>query len=121
MSFAVKDGVRFTAGRGKETWVPAARTFAGLDDADRRILAGWLDRAGARGIEVALDLSMRPWNIAGVQAIVGVFEAGRNSASWLLVRSSAGWMMARCDDGFVSDEMISLPAVLALIDASGSC
>ncbi len=37
----------------------------------------WLDDAGTRGIDAAMDLSVRPWGIAGAGAIVGVFEAGR--------------------------------------------
>jgi hypothetical protein len=121
MSFAINDGVRFTAGRGEETWVPGARIFAGLDDAERRVLLDWLDRACARGIDLVMDFSMRPWNISGVCAIVGVFEAGQGSASWLIVRAGSGWLLARCADGFVSDEMISLSAVLRLIESGTGC
>jgi hypothetical protein len=118
MSFAVIEGVRFTTiGRDKETWVRRAQTYTGLDAADRQALSVWLDYAGARGIDAAVDLSVRPWGIAGAGAIVGVFEAGKEKASWLLLRHSAGWTLARCADGFVSDAMFSLPAVLALIDA----
>ena len=64
-----------------------------------------------------MDLSVRPWGIAGAGAIVGVFEAGKEKASWLLLRHWSGWTLARCADGFVSDAMMSLPAILALIDA----
>ena len=118
MSFAFADGIRFTSGRGEEPWVPGARTFVGLDDADRQILAAWLVRAGRRrGIDAAIDLSVRPWGVTDAGAVVGVFEAGKNRASWLVVRHGSGWMLARCADGFVSDVMPSLPAILALIDA----
>jgi hypothetical protein len=117
MSFAASEGVRFTAGRAEETWVPRARTNAGLDDSDRQVLADWLDDAGTRGIDAAMDLSVRPWGVAGAGAIVGVFEAGKEKASWLVLRHRAGWTLARCADGFVSDALISLPAILALIDA----
>jgi hypothetical protein len=118
MTFAVIEGVRSTAtGRVEETWVPPAQTYAGLDKADRLVLLDWLDDAGARGIDAAMDLSVRPWGVAGAGAIVGVFEAGREKASWLLLRHWAGWTLARCADGFVSDPMMSLPAILALIDA----
>jgi hypothetical protein len=121
MSFAATASVRFTAGRGEGTWVPGTGTFAGLDDADRMVLADWLDRAGVRGIDLAMDFSSRPWNVSGVRAIVGVFEAGHAQASWLLVRSSSGWMLARCSDGFVSNETNLLPAILALIDTQADC
>jgi hypothetical protein len=116
MSLAVTDGIRFTAGRGEETWVPGTGTFTGLDDADQQILSDWLDRAGIGGIDAALDLSVRPWGVLGAGAIVGVFEAGSSQASWLLVRQGSAWVLARCKDGFVSDEMSSLPAILALIE-----
>ena len=33
-------GSRLTIGRGKETWVPQAQTYAGLDEADLVVLAG---------------------------------------------------------------------------------
>jgi hypothetical protein len=118
MSFAVNNGVRFTAGRGEETWVPGTGTFAGLDDDDRHTLSDWLDRAGMRGIDTAMDLSARPWGISDADAIVGVFEAGKDTASWLIVRSRFKWVLARCPDCFISDEMESLPAILALIESS---
>jgi hypothetical protein len=114
--FAASEGVRLTIGRGKETWVPRAQTYAGLDDFDRQVLSDWLDDASARGIDAAMDLSVRPWGIAAAGAIVGVFEAGKETASWLLLRHWAGWTLVRCADGFVSDAMMSLPAILALID-----
>jgi len=117
MSCAVNDGICFTAGRGKESWVPEAGTFVGLDEADRQVLSDWLDRAGARGIDAAMDFSVRHWGVGGAGVVVGVFEAGRDKASWLVVRSGTGWVLARCADGFVSDVMTSLPAALALIDA----
>lgn len=117
MSSAVGNGVRFTDGGGEETWVPGSPTFTGLDDTDRNVLSGWLDRAGARGIDAAMDLSVRPWGVSGVGAIIGVFDAGEDRASWLIVGHGSGWTLARCADGFVSDVMTSLPAALALIDA----
>jgi hypothetical protein len=98
--------------------VPRAQTYAGLDEADRQALSDWLDCAGARGIDAAIDLSVRPWGVAGAGAIVGVFEAGKEKASWLLLRQDMGWTLVRCADGFVSDAMISLPAILALIESN---
>jgi hypothetical protein len=117
MSFALTNGVRFTTSGGEEAWVPGSPTFAGLDEDDQQILSAWLDRAGARGIDAALDLSVRPWGVSGVGAIIGVFGAGEDRASWLIVGHGPGWTLARCADGFVSDVMSSLPAILALIDA----
>jgi hypothetical protein len=113
---AISSGVRFTAG-GEETRVPAPPTFTGLNDADCHILSAWLDRAGTLGIDAAVDLSVRPWGVSGVGAIIGVFDAGQDRASWLIVGHGSGWTLARCVDGFISDVTNSLPAVLALIDA----
>jgi hypothetical protein len=117
MSPAVGNGVRFTNGGGEESWVPGLPTFAGLDEMDRKVLADWLNGAGVRGIDAALDLSVRPWGVSGAGAIIGVFDAGDDRASWLIVGHGSGWTLARCADSFVSDVMTSLPAVLALIDA----
>jgi hypothetical protein len=114
---AVGKGIRFTNGGGEESWVPGSPTFTGLDDANRQVLSDWLDRAGVLGIDAALDLSVRPWGVSGAGAIVGVFAGGDDRASWLIVGHGSGWTLARCADGFVSDVMTSLPAVLALIDA----
>jgi hypothetical protein len=97
--------------------VAALSTFAGLDDADREALSTWLRGAGARGIDAAMDLSMRPWGVSGTGAIIGVFDAGEDRAAWLIVSQHTGWALARCADGFVSDVMNSLPSALALIDA----
>ncbi len=114
---AISNGIRFTSGRGEETWVSGSPTFAGLDDADRHFLSAWLDCARARGIDAALDLSVRPWGISGAGVIIGVFSEGQDQASWLIVGHGCRWTLARCADGFVSEEITSLPAVLALIDA----
>ncbi len=117
MSFAASNGVGFTVGEYEGTWVAGSSTFAGLDDADQQILSEWLARAGARGIDAAIDLSVRPWGVHDAGVIIGVFDAGEDRASWLIVGHNAGWTLARCGDGFISDVMTSLPAVLALIDA----
>jgi hypothetical protein len=97
--------------------VAGLSAFAGLDEADHEVLSRWLARAGFRGIDAAIDLSARPWGVSSAGVIVGVFDAGEDRASWLIVGYHAGWTLARCSDGFISDVMTSLPAVLALIDA----
>jgi hypothetical protein len=111
------EDVRFTTGPCEEIRVPPAQKFEGLDDADRTVLSNWLGYADARGIDAAVDLFARPWGVTGAGAIVGVFEAGHETASWLVLRHGARWTLARCADGSVSDALSSLPAILALIDA----
>ncbi|MEA2737218.1 MAG: hypothetical protein QOH05_525 [Acetobacteraceae bacterium] len=114
MTFAVTPDVRFNACQGEAIWVLPAGTFSGLDSADRQALLDWLDDASE--IDTIMDFSVRPWNVAGTSAIFGVFETGRDQATWLIVRYGLGWMTVRCADGFVSDVSASLPEILDLID-----
>lgn len=117
MSFAVNSGVRFNAGPPEETLVLPTAIFPQLDIADRSVLLDWLDHAEEHGIDTVMDLAVRPWNIVGVDVVIGVFEIGKSQASWLVVRHGSGWALARCDDGFVSDVAASLAGILAMIDA----
>jgi hypothetical protein len=114
MTFALTSDDRFNTGRGEATWVLPAGTFTGLDTGDRQVLSDWLDNAS--GIDAVVDFSVRPWNVLGTTAIFGVFEAGRDLATWLMVRHASGWMLVSCSDGSVSDVMVSLSDVLDLIE-----
>ena len=82
--------------------------FPGLGRADGRILLDWLERAEAIGIDAAVDLTARPWNIGGIGLILGVFEKHRREASWLVLRCDAGWVLAGCADGSVSTASVAL-------------
>ena len=75
MTFAVKSDVRFNVGWGEATWVLPAGIFTGLDTPDRQALLDWLD--GADGIDAVMDLTVRPWNIAGAHAILGFSKLAR--------------------------------------------
>jgi hypothetical protein len=91
-----------------------AETLAALDPADRDLLSAWL---AARGrIDIVLDLSSRAWHIPGDRTIIGVFEAGRQQASWLIVAERSVWVLAQCDDGTVSGPCTTLAEILTLID-----
>ena len=100
----------------EDIWVPQVETFKALSDSDRKVLAGWLATAAARGIDAAVDLSNRPWSIPATPVIVGVFEAHNQRASWLAVRLEAEWTLIRCEDGSILEASASLPDVLRLID-----
>ncbi|WP_428491320.1 hypothetical protein [Rhodopila sp.] len=91
-----------------------AGTFTGLDIADRQTLADWLEDAD--GIDTVMDFSPRRWNVAGARGILGVFEAGREIATWLIVREGSGWILLRCRDGSISNLTSRLADVLRLID-----
>jgi hypothetical protein len=95
-----------------------AGTFTGLDSASRARLADWLAGMGAGGIDTVLDLSHRPWKVADARTIIGVFERGKPSASWLIVRHQSLWTLIQCGDGAVSETRSTLGDILGLIDAS---
>jgi hypothetical protein len=112
--------IRFNPDRGEAFWMLQAGTFTALDPASRDSLSDWLTiaatDAGAGGIDTVLDLSPRPWKVAGARTIIGVFEKGKGSATWLIVRHRSLWTLARCDDGSVSDACTTLAEILGLID-----
>lgn len=114
MILAPPTDVRFNADGREATLVLPAGTFTGLDTEDRQVLSAWLDDAS--GIDIVMDFSVRPWNVAGAHGIFGVFEAGKEQATWLTVRGGSGWMLLRCSDSFVSDSKMSLADILSLID-----
>ncbi len=99
-----------------------AGTFTGLDSASRASLTDWLASAaagagaGAGCIDTVLDLSHRPWRVADARTIIGVFERGKPSASWLIVRHRSLWTLVRCGDSAVSETRSTLGEILGLID-----
>jgi hypothetical protein len=111
----------FTVNRREDSQVLQADIFARLEASDGTILAHWLENALRHGIDAAIDLSVRPWNIAGNPIIVGIFEKNRAEASWLIVHCSDGWMLANCSDGSVSPVSAALSDILALIGDAQRC
>ena len=114
MTFADPAHVRINADEGEASLALPAGTFIGLDIADRHVLSDWLDRTA--GIDSIMDFSVRPWNVAGARGIFGVFEAGKEKATWLIVRDARGWMLLDCRDSFISDLTMGLVDILGLID-----
>lgn len=94
--------------------------FAGLDVADRQVLADWLACKSPDGVDAVLDLTARPWNLAGIGPIIGVFEAAKLRATWLILRHPDGWLLIDPGDGSVSDLCATLAGVLASIGQSAS-
>ncbi len=114
MPMVVRSDVHYNVRKYRAICVLPERTSTGLDRAERQALSEWLDTAA--GIDTAMDLGVRPWNIPGATAIIGVFETGSDQASWLVVRCDQGWMLARRTDGYISDVFASLQDILDLID-----
>jgi hypothetical protein len=115
VSFALQSNDRSGACRGESSRVVQAAKLTGLEAADHRVLADWLDSAEG-AFDTVVDRAARRWRIDGARAIIGVFERGKPHASWLMVRGHAGWVVARCEDGFISDVSTALPEILELID-----
>ena len=93
--------------------------LAALATADRAILAAWLGRVRARGIDAAVDLTPRPWNVPGALAVIGVFRAHEGVARWVIAWHADGWLLLRPHDGFIQEAPRPLQEVLATIEASG--
>jgi hypothetical protein len=95
-------------------------TFAALDPVSRDMLSDWLLSAtsavGRGRIDTVLDLSPRPWKVAGTSCVIGVFEPGAKSASWLIVGYGTGWTLAQCRSGSVSEPGVTLAEALEQID-----
>jgi hypothetical protein len=95
--------------------MPRSATFAALDPANRRVLFDWLGDPAAAHIDTAIDMSLRPWNVAGAVNVIGIFEPGRTAASWLVVQDASGWFLLTCATGAVSETCPALADVLELI------
>lgn len=97
--------------------MPSTGSSPGLNRTDRQVLAAWLARVDRSRIDIAADLTRRHWNVADARAIIGIFEPGRNDASWLAVAGPGGWSLIDCTSGRASSACASLEDALALIPA----
>jgi hypothetical protein len=73
---------------------PPDRPFHGLSRDEATFLNDWCRGASSIGIDVAEDLSARAWPCAIEGAVIGVFRAGHDSASWLVIRQGGEWVVA---------------------------
>ena len=106
-------GCRLTIGRG---WRPGCREHRHTRDSMRPTGWCWLDDAvpGHRCRHGSFGPAV---GHRGGGCDRRRVRGRQEKASWLLLRHWSGWTLARCADGFVSEAMMSLPAILALIDA----
>lgn len=128
MALAENRDVRFVAHRSKAAWMLGAEAFIRLGPADRQVLANRLATAApgrtaqAAKIDRVIDLARRPWNVAGSEVVLGIFEAGRAAASCLLVRYGGRWVLAEvaggAAGGSASEDCDSLAEALGLIGAA---
>ena len=89
--------------------------FIGLSAQERRLLRDWRTAAWPAGVDAIEDLASRPWPhpISGI--VIGVFEAGAESATWLVIGHNGSWAVASCAEGSVSPPFDSLAEALAVI------
>jgi hypothetical protein len=90
-------------------------TFAGLDLLDRQVLMNWLAIARTSGVEAVADFTPRPWHLAGLDVVIGIFEKDQPAASWLLVRYQSRWVVATIRNDRISDVCSTLTEALSLI------
>jgi hypothetical protein len=116
--FADRISIRFNPNGGEALGMLQSETFAALDLASRTVLSEWLSSAAttADHIDALIELSSRAWKIAAERTIIGVFEKGKDSASWLIIEHQCLWTLARCDNRSVSGSYASLGEVLELLD-----
>jgi hypothetical protein len=96
--------------------MPPAGRFEGLEDTDRQVLERWLAGVSHLGIDAAIDLSSRPWNLPASCVIIGVFKRGAKVASWLLVGDGLGWTLVNCATNDIAGAADTLASALALIE-----
>jgi len=93
---------------------PSAKV-PGLNAEERRHLLMWLESARASGIDATEDLRMRPWPVAISASIIGVFRAGDEMASWLVIGQNGLWTVVSVSEGGVLATLPSLTEALAVI------
>jgi hypothetical protein len=91
------------------------QTFSRLSPVDRQYLDEWLHDARTNGIDSVEDLTSRPWPSAVAGTVIGVFQTGAESASWLVICHNGAWVVACCAEGTVSPTRHSLADALAVI------
>jgi hypothetical protein len=66
----------------------------------------------AIGIDAVEDLTLRLWPCPVEGTMIGVFTTGSKSAHWLVVGEGDAWVVAFCEEGDVSQTLISLVEAL---------
>jgi hypothetical protein len=91
------------------------QAFASLSAGERLELDVWQVAARSAGIDAIEDLSERHWPMAVDATVLGIYRAGGEYASWLVVGRDGDWCAASCDDNQVLGSGKSLRAALTLV------
>jgi hypothetical protein len=92
--------------------VEATPAFEGLSPEECRYLRKWQRAARVAGIDSMEDLKGRAWPCDVDGAVIGVFMAGDQAASWLVVKHNGSWAVACCADFTVSEPVPTLAEAL---------
>jgi len=110
--------------RSGKFWVFGQEVFIDLDPDDRQVLADWLAIAVVGRVDRVIDFARRPWKVAGLEIVIGIFKTGSSTASWLLLWYEFHWVVAQVGDerkgGAVSEVCDNLAEALGLIGVGGS-
>jgi hypothetical protein len=90
-------------------------SFEALSATERAYLLDWRQAAQDVGIDAIDDMMLRPWPCPVADVIIGVFRAGDDRASWLVIGHNRSWAVASCADGTVSRSVATLVEALSLI------
>jgi hypothetical protein len=92
-----------------------AQSFSALSPDELRHLREWQAAAKAIGIDAVEDLASRPWPCPIADTVIGVFQAGTETAPWLVIGHNGAWAVACCTEGTVSRTSQSLAEALGVI------
>jgi len=87
--------------------------FGGLRPTERPYLEHWKRAARGVGVDAVEDLAQRPWPCSVDGAVIGVFIAGDEATTWLVVEHNGRWAVACCADNTLSHSVDSLAEALA--------
>ena len=94
-----------------------SQAFSSLTSDERGYLLRWLETVRDLGIDGVEDLTHRAWPCPILGAVIGVFQSGGCSASWLIVGQNGFWVTADCVTGSVSNRVGSLEQALLVLYA----
>jgi hypothetical protein len=108
-------GSKIVTSRAQTALAAPLPRFEGLSATDRTYLQDWRHAAQVSGIDAVDDMMLRPWPCPVADVIIGVFRAGEERATWLVIGHNGSWAVAGCADGSVSDSVETLVEALSLI------
>ena len=92
-----------------------SQAFNGLSQDERNHLREWQQAARSVGVDGIEDLASRPWPCPIAGSVIGVFKAGSEAATWLVIGHNGTWAVAYCAENRVSPTFDTLAEALAAI------